>query len=107
MGNIITSNPMFFDEVTSSVENELLNKMSYVERVEWVSNEAGAKDIAADDDMLVTNYAGNDLYSKRAEFAGDDYTTGKINPPDPVLGIKILKLDGGIMKIWLSPFNRG
>ena len=103
MANRINTNPMVFDSVTSAVENEKLSGMHYITRAEWVGNEVSGRDIAAADDMLVTNAAGVDCYSKRAISDGDDYTTGKMNPPDVVVGVIVAKLDGGVLKIWKSP----
>ena len=104
--NDITVNPMFFDTVTSEAENKALEGMQYVVQVDWVNNWASTKDIAADDSFQVTNAAGVDQYSKTAAYAGDDYGSRKIEPPDPILGLKIMKLGGGVIKIRKSPVQR-
>lgn len=101
MANSITTNPMVFDEVTSGAENEALNKMHYVTKAEWLAKTG--KTISATNAFVVTNYAGVDCYSKYATYDGDDYNSGKLDPPDPVLGIKVTVLGGGIVKIWRKP----
>ena len=101
MANSITTNPMVFDGVTSGAENEALNKMHYVTKVEWVAKTGFT--ISATNAFVVTNNAGVDCYSKYATYDGDDYGSGKLDPPDPVVGLKVTVFGGGIIKIWKSP----
>jgi len=107
MPNDITSNPMFFDSVTSADEIETLKGMHYIEKVEWVADDEDAtNNIAADDVFKVTDTKGTIWYSKLATYDGDDYGSGKLSPPDGVVGIKITRLDGGVVRIQKSPVQR-
>ena len=65
----------------------------------WVSNDGTNMDIAADDDLSITD--GNDIevITKRAEAAGDGIDPVCFNPPLKMSGIKIAKLGGGVVHI--------
>ena len=69
--------------------------------IAWVEDQASNKDIAADDDLLISDAAGNRIVGKRAAFAGDDLG---ISPCKPLLadGITVSLLDGGVVYIWVA-----
>lgn len=105
MSNIITTNPMRFDGVTTDAENAQLAGSKYIEKVEWTGNSGRA--LSATHSMEVTDANSVIKYEKYAAYDGDDYGSGRLNPPDVLNGIKVTKLGGGILRIWLTPLSRG
>ena len=67
----------------------------------WVEDQTSAKDIAADDDFLLSDADGNRIVGKRAAGAGDDLA---ITPCRPLVvdGITVTTMDGGVCYIWLD-----
>lgn len=61
----------------------------------WVSDQAAGKDIATDDDFLLSDKNGQRIVGKRAKFAGDD-----LAPPLPkpfwANGLTVTTMDGGV-----------
>ena len=77
-----------------------LDEAMWVNCVLWVSDGLGAanKDIAADDDMQLTDsVSGNIIVSKRAEAAGQGLEVCFPGQGVPADGIKAEELDGGIL----------
>lgn len=105
MPNLLTTNPMRFDGVTTDAENVQLLGMKYIEKVEWTGHSGRA--LSATHSMEVTDTAGIVKYEKYAAYDGDDYGSGKLSPPDVINGIKVTRLGGGILRVWLTPLNRG
>ena len=105
MPNKINTNPMRFDGVTTDAENAQLTGAKYIEKVEWTSHSGRA--LSATHSMEVTDAAGVVKYEKYAAYAGDDYGSGRLTPPDILNGIKVTVLGGGILRIWLTPLSRG
>ena len=62
----------------------------------WVSDEGSGKDIAADDDFLLSDTGGNRIIGKRSEFAGDDFRDGPYTPGIPSDGFTVTTMDGGV-----------
>jgi len=70
-----------------------------ISAIAWVSDQGEARDIDADDDMLLEDGAGNKIFGARAEAATD----GKIiSFPKPIYvsGLKAEDLDGGVLYIY-------
>ena len=68
--------------------------------IAWVSDQASGKDIAADDDFLLSDANGNRIIGKRAEVAGDDLGLVPCQPL-PVNGITVTTMDGGVCYVWV------
>ena len=67
MANDTGGNPLFFDTAAGAKVGTMT-----VQSIAWVGDQATNKDIAAADDLLVTDTAGNRIIGKRAIAAGDD-----------------------------------
>ena len=69
--------------------------------IAWVEDQTSGKDIAADDDFLLSDSKGNRIIGKRAAFAGDDLG---ITPAVPLVvdGITVTTLDGGVVYVWVE-----
>ena len=95
MANDLTSNPLFIDTANGAKTGDLS-----IQSIAWVADQTGGKDIAADDDFLLTDTAGRRLAGKRATVAGDD---GFWSFPNGlrVDGIIVTALDGGHCYIYI------
>ena len=64
----------------------------------WESD--GASQIAGDDDLLISNADGDEIYGKRAEFAGDG--VGMYHFPENFEsnGLVMTTIDGGVCYIF-------
>lgn len=70
-----------------------------IRSIKWVSDQGSGKDIAADDDFLLSDKRANRIIGKRAEFAGDDFNDGIYNPGIPSDGFVVTTMDGGVCYI--------
>ena len=94
MANNTNANPMYCDTAAALKTSDVWIKAIY-----WGSDQTSGKDIAADDDVLISDAAGNRIWGKRASFAGD----GDFIPfPDGHLagGVTVTTLDGGVLYIF-------
>lgn len=67
----------------------------------WVSDQTSGKDIAADDDFLVSDGSGHRIIGKRAEDVGDDM--GIVFPqPFVTNGLVITTMDGGVCYVYVQ-----
>lgn len=80
----------------------LVTGTHYIKMIAWVSDQASTKDIAADDDFLLSDADGNRIIGKRAEFAGDDLGITVPGNPMPVNGITVTTMDGGVVYVWVE-----
>lgn len=69
--------------------------------VYWMSDQAANKDIAANDDFLLSDAAGNRIAGKRAEAAGDGLELS-LAKPQFVNGFTVTTMDGGVCYIWIQ-----
>ena len=67
-----------------------------IRNIDWVSDEGSGKDIAADDDFLLSDTGGNRIIGKRGEFAGDDFRDGPYTPGILSDGFTVTTMDGGV-----------
>ena len=74
----------------------------YITMIAWVEDETSNKDIAADDDFLLSDSKGNRIIGKRAAFAGDDLGIVVGYPGLPVDGITVTALNGGVVYVWVA-----
>lgn len=80
---------------------ELVTGMQYVLGWHWANDQASGKDIAADDDFLLSDANGIRLSGKRAIVAGDDLLV--ILPKAiPVNGLTVTAMDGGVLYVYIS-----
>ena len=100
MANLINGDRWVFDGVTTVGQEKELNGFHQITGILWTSSEASGKDIAADDDMYITDGADLRIAEKRAESAGDDFGPPMPCGGLPVQGFKVKVLDGGILTIW-------
>ena len=68
-----------------------------IRAIVWSSNQGSNLDIAADDDMLLEDAAGNVVCGKRAETADDGLTISFGDKGITVIGLKAEDLDGGVI----------
>lgn len=97
MGLVSSTNRISFDAAAQEVTG---NK--WIIGIFWTSDEAGNRDIAADDDFLLVDSNDKRIAGKQAKFAGDDFGITIARPGLPVNGIKTSKMDGGVCDIWLA-----
>ncbi len=95
MANNLNANPLFVD-TTNGAKTGLMR----ISCITWTGTQTGGKDIAANDDFLVTTTAGDSICSKRAIAAGDDFVVNFI-PPYIAEGIIVEDLDGGVCHIFV------
>ncbi len=102
MGNLIDGDRWRFDAATNDSEEEKLTGRHWITGIFWT--ESADRDIAADDNLLITDKDGLVIYEMTA--AGTPATASNhanIVIPDPGLlvdGFKLPLLDGGILVIW-------
>jgi len=92
---------LIFDQPTNTSEEELLSGVHRILGIFWVSDEASGDDIAADDDMELVDGDGDKIISKRGEGTGDDLGITIGYPGYTVHGLKVSKLDGGQLIVWI------
>ena len=101
-GNIWT----FFD-VSTSAENAKLSGRHQILGIFWTEDEATARDIAADDDLIITDGDDVRIIGKRAAgtpaTASNDLILPIADPGLPVVGFKVAALDGGVLTVWAKP----
>ena len=95
MSNDVAGDPLIID--TAGVTE--LEGACVIQAIFWVSNSVAGKDIAADDDFVVTDSDDRVIVSKRAETSSDwgnfVWPQGK-----KVSGIKVTTMGGGICYIY-------
>ena len=69
----------------------------YIRSIKWVSDQGAA--MAADNDFLLSDTAGNRIIGKRGEFIGDDLNDGIYNPGIPSDGFVVTTMDSGVCYI--------
>jgi len=67
-----------------------------IRQVQWVSDEITNKDIAADDDFLLSDIKGNRIIGMRGEATGAILKDGPYNPGIPSDGFVVTTMDGGV-----------
>ena len=100
MANLIGGDRWVFTEPTSAAEESQLNHLHWITGIFWTSDENSGDDIAADDDLYITDGSGLKVISKRAEGTGDDLGITMGHPGLPVQGWSVKVLDGGVLTIW-------
>ena len=88
---------LYFDSTTGASITGIRDILA----IFWVEDETSAKDIAADDDFLLSDADGNRIIGKRAAGAGDDLAIVPCRPLR-VDGITVTTMDGGVCYIWLD-----
>jgi hypothetical protein len=71
-----------------------------IRAIVWSSNQGSNLDIAADDDMLLEDGAGNVVCGKRAEVAEDGLEISFGERGITVIGLKAEDLDGGVLFVY-------
>jgi hypothetical protein len=97
MANNLTMNPMFVDTAATLFP---VGKPVYVKAIAWVSDQASGYDIAANDDLLVSDSAGNRVVGKRASFAGDGFEMYHFVEGYNTDGLVVTTIDGGVCYIY-------
>lgn len=95
MANSLLANPYYGYE-TGVLTAQQVN----IRGIYWGSDQTAGADIAASDDILISDANGNRIWGKRAAFDGD----GEWLPfPDGFLvnGITITTIDGGYFYIYI------
>lgn len=95
MANVTGGNPLYGDTAAA-----LTTKQVRIQAIAWISDETAGKDIAADDDFLLSDANGYRIFGKRAEFAGDDAYVTFPNGYN-ANGITVTTLDGGYFYVYL------
>lgn len=98
MTNVLTGETLYFDSTTTASVTGIRRILGIV----WTSSSESERDIAADDDLLVTEASGKYIIGKRAEFAGDDLGYNWARPGKKVDGITITTMGGGVCYIYLN-----
>ncbi len=80
----------------------LVTGLRKITMIAWVSDQAAGKDIATDDDFLLSDINGKRIIGKRAKFAGDDLGIAIPGNPLPVNGIEVTTMDGGVVYVWIE-----
>ncbi len=88
----LTGNVLYSD-VEGAV---LMTRMVRVIAIFWVADETSGKDIATDDDFLLSSQTGMRIIGKRASFIGDDLGVVFGHPGVPFDGLTITTMDGGV-----------
>lgn len=102
MSNDVTKNPWVLDTAGATV---LTTVKLTIQAIVWVSNSVAGKDIAADDDFLLSDQNSRAVISKRAEGAGDGL---EISFPRGIQvdGLILTTMAGGVCYIYFGPFSR-
>lgn len=66
----------------------------------WSNDQAAGKDIAADDDFLISDTNGDRISGKRAIVAGDDLLMPISHAGITVNGLTVTTMDGGVFYCW-------
>lgn len=94
----LNGNPLFFDTTT----NATANNVHMINAIVWVSNEEVNRDIAIDDDLIITDGNNNKFISKRAEVAGQGLEITFPYPIKPAQStINVTAIDGGVLYIYV------
>ncbi len=92
--NQVNNNVIYFN----AADQELATIRFRIKAIVWTSSEGSGLDIAADDDMLLEDGAGQKIVGKRAEAAGDGLELAIPGGLD-VMGLKAEDLDGGVLYV--------
>ena len=97
MANSTDSKVLYFDSTSGAAVTGTQHIMAVV----WVSDQTSNKDIAAEDDFLLSQTNGDRIIGKRASSSGDDLG---LCPCKPLIvdGITLTAMDGGVCYIWLA-----
>lgn len=95
--NDTDTNVKYFDTTSGATLTGIVKVIA----IYWVSDQTTDKDIAADDDFLVSDGNGHRIIGKRAEATGDDLG---IVFPQPFVsnGLVITTMDGGVCYVFVQ-----
>ena len=88
---------LYFDSTTGASATGI----KHIIGIFWVEDQTTDKDIAADDDFLLSDADGNRIIGKRAAGMGDDLAITPCRPLK-VDGITVTTMDGGVCYVWLD-----
>uniref|UniRef100_A0A6H1ZTH6 Uncharacterized protein n=1 Tax=viral metagenome TaxID=1070528 RepID=A0A6H1ZTH6_9ZZZZ len=95
MANLTAGNPLYGYEA-----GVLTTKQVKIKAIEWVSDQTATADIAAADDVLLSDANGQRVWGKRAVWDGDgDY----VPFPDGLVanGLTVTTIDGGYLYVYI------
>jgi len=98
MANVLTTNPIFCD--TAGVL-KLKAANVYLKAIAWVADQASGCDIAADDDMLLSDANGARIIGKRASYIGDGIEMYHFPEGYQPPGLTMTTIDGGVCYIFI------
>ena len=96
MANKLTGHVLYSDAAAA-----LTTKQCRVIGIFWIADQTENKDIAADDDFLLSDGNGDRIIGKRASFIGDDLGV-TYGPGLPCKGVTITTMDGGVCYVWIT-----
>lgn len=99
MANVINAKPIFCDTAATLY---LAEKSVNLKAIAWLNDQASGCDIAADDDMLLSDGNGNRIIGKRAVFAGDGIEMYHFPENFACDGLVMTTLDGGVCYIFID-----
>ena len=97
MANNLNMNPMFLDTAVALIPAGV---PAYPRAIAWVADQAAGSDIAANDDFLLSDSAGNRIVGKRATFAGDGLEMYHFPEGYNVNGLTLTTIDGGVCYLY-------
>jgi len=92
--NQVNNNVIYFNAAAQTLATIRFR----IKAIVWVSSEGAGLDIAADDDMLLSDGEGNKIVGKRAEAAGQGLELALPGGLD-VMGLTATTLDGGVLYV--------
>src|SRR5512133_957491 len=98
MANVLSTNPMFVD--TAGVL-KLKAQNPYIKAIAWLNDQASGCDIAANDDLLLSDADGNRIIGKRAIAAGDGIEMYHFPENYQPNGLTMTTIDGGVCYIFV------
>ena len=98
MANNLNMNPIFCDTAATFFP---ASKQLNLRAIAWLNDQASGSDIAASDDMLLSDANGNRIVGKRAISAGDGIEMYHFPENLIVNGLVMTTLDGGVCYIFV------
>jgi len=96
MASTLTGNVLYSDGAATLTSNRCR-----VTGIFWTADDTSEKDIATDDDFLLSDSNGDRIIGKKASFIGDDLGIVH-NPGLPCNGVTITTMDGGVCYVWIE-----
>ncbi len=97
MANNLEMNPMFIDTAVAIFP---ASKQVSLKAVAWLADQVAGKDIAIDDDLLISDANGGRIIGKRASSIGDGLEMYHFPEGYYCDGLTVTTIDGGVLYLF-------